>query len=108
MVKLNKCWLVMTIKYLLFFSALIFTLVGCAGRTSGELFPINNIKEVYVEMPAQEVLEVLGEPYIREPYIGGEKLIWSYSTKKFDHTFVVTIEEGVVRSLSEYKDHSHR
>ena len=59
-------------------------------------------------MPTQDVLDVLGEPYIREPYIGGEKLIWSYSTKDFDHTFVVTIEEGVVRSLSEYKDHSHR
>ena len=97
----------MIIKYLLFFSALIFALVGCAARTSGELFPINNITEVYVEMPVQEVLDILGEPYIREPYIGGEKLIWSYATKDFDHTFVVTIEEDVVHSLSEYKDYSH-
>lgn len=86
---------------------LILTLSSCSTRSSGESFPHNNVTLVYVDMPAQEVLNIMGKPYTREPYIGGEKWIWSYSSKEFDHTFVVTIEDGIVRSLSEYKDSAH-
>jgi len=71
-------------------------------RTSGTLFPIERTNEVQVGMTQQDLIDILGAPYVKESYIGGTKLIWSYSTTTKDHTFVVTIVDNLVASRSEY------
>lgn len=82
---------------------LIGLLGACAAtRTSGELFPTERTGEVQVGMREEEVINLLGVPYVKEPYIGGAKWIWSYSTELKDHTFVVTIVDNLVASRSEY------
>lgn len=89
---------------LLFALILTFILVGCTA-VSGLDFPRDRIGEVAVGMTSDEVKNILGEPYLVERYSQGARLIWSYSTSKIDHTFVVVIEEDEVQSLSEYKDY---
>ncbi len=80
-------------------------LVACATtetHTSGTFFPVERTSEVEVGMTQQQLIDLLGVPYVEEPYIGGTKLIWSYSTVIKDHTFVVTIVDNLVASRSEY------
>ena len=73
--------------------------------TSGATFPLESAPLITIGMDAFQVKEILGEPYIVERYTGGEKWIWVYATKEFSHSFVVTIEEEEVHSLSEFNDY---
>lgn len=77
---------------------------ACAtvDHTSGTSFPIERTTEVQIGMTQAELIDILGAPYAKEPYIGGTKWIWSYSTVIKDHTFVVTIVDNLVASRSEY------
>lgn len=80
------------------------TIISCAGSISGVKYPTDRTPEIYVGMEGNAVKNILGEPYAVERYAEGEKWIWSYATKKAVRSFVVTMENGRVRSLSEFKD----
>ena len=78
--------------------------LGCAARTSGAYFDEASTYNITVGMTDREVYALLGRPYLVETYIGGEKWIWSYSTPRLDASFVVSIEEGKVRSFSGFRE----
>lgn len=82
---------------------LLTLLVSCTS-ISGVEYPKDRVGEISVGMAGQEVKNILGEPYTIERYVGGEKWIWSYSSSREVHSFVVTVENGYVRSLSGFKD----
>ena len=83
------------------------TIISCANSISGVKYPADRTPEIYVGMEGSAVKNILGEPYTVERYTEGEKWIWSYATKREVRSFVVTVENDRVRSLSEFKDGYH-
>ena len=91
-----------------FLSAVILMLfaaiwVSCVS-TSGAQFPDENIYKVDIGMTADDITELLGEPYVVEKYSGGERWIWVYATKRVVYGFVAIMQGGTVSSISEYRD----
>lgn len=87
----------------LLFVCLSISVAGCSTISGGE-YDHDRVDEVTVGMAGSEVKNILGEPYSIERYAEGEKWIWSYATKKDIYSFVVTVEDGYVRSLSKFRD----
>ncbi len=79
-------------------------LAACATPTSGVYFDEENADKVEIGMSEEMVEELLGTPYLVEPYIGGEKWIWAYSTRDLDTSFAITIENDEVTSISGYHE----
>ncbi|MBE8183072.1 MAG: hypothetical protein HAW61_06105 [Candidatus Portiera sp.] len=92
-------------RYFLVAAGLMF--IASCSSISGVEYPIDRVAEVHVGMAEQDVKNILGEPYVIERYAEGEKWIWSYASRKLVHSFVVTLEDGYVRSLSGFKDTSY-
>ena len=75
-------------------AGLTLLLVACASATSGKDFDHNAVRQLSRGMETSEVVELLGEPSVKQTRRNSEIWIWSFATTEEVKTISVEFRGG--------------